>query len=86
MAAKAEPRLVSGWNKAKITAKLKLMERAKQGLSYGSVRRKYPSFVYATENHFGGWGNALFAAGIDPKPHYVHLKWRGPKLNRKRAG
>ena len=84
MAAEAEPRLVSGWNRAKITAELKRMQRAKQSLSYGLVRRNYPSLVYATENHFSGSGNALFAAGIDPHPFYVRLKWRGQKLSRQR--
>ena len=34
------------------------MQRAKQSLSYGLVRRNYPSLVYATENHFSGSGNA----------------------------
>ena len=79
IAAKRKPRIGSVWTRVKITAELKRMHSAKQSLTYGSIRRGYPRLIGAAEKHFGGWGNALFAAGIYPKPYYVHLKWRRPK-------
>jgi len=52
------------------------MHRAKESLAYGRIRREVPALVSAAEAHFGSWGKALYAAGIDPNLYFVHNKWR----------
>ena len=84
VAAKSEPRIVSAWSKAKITTILSRMHIAKQTLSYITARRYHRPLVNAAEKHFGSWGKALYAAGIDPNLYYVHHKWRKSKLRDKR--
>jgi hypothetical protein len=34
------------------------------------------ALVSAAEAHFGSWGKALDASGIDPSLYFVHHKWR----------
>jgi hypothetical protein len=45
-------------------------------LAYGRARREHMALVSAAEAHFGSWGKALHAAGIDPNLYFVHHKWR----------
>ena len=35
----------------------------------------FKALVSAAEAHFGSWGKALYAAGIDPNLYFVHHKW-----------
>jgi hypothetical protein len=65
-----------GWNRRKIMTVLSEMHRAKESLAYGRVLRKFPALVSAAEAHFGSWGQALYAAGIDPNLYFVHHRWR----------
>ena len=67
---------MSGWSKPKILKILWQMHRAKVGLAYAKGRREFPALVSAAEAYFGSWGNALYAAGIDPNLYFVHHKWR----------
>jgi hypothetical protein len=39
---------------------------------------RLPALVSAAEAHFGSWGKALYAAGIDPNLYFVHHTWRKP--------
>jgi hypothetical protein len=52
------------------------MHRTKVGLAYAKVRREFPALVSAAEAYFGSWGEALYAAGVDPNLYFVHHKWR----------
>jgi hypothetical protein len=65
-----------GWNRRKIMTALSRMHRSKESLAYGIIRREMPALLSAAEAHFGSWGKALYATGIDPNLYFVHHKWR----------
>jgi hypothetical protein len=65
-----------GWSKPKILKILSRMHRTKVGLAYAKVRREFPALVSAAEAYFGSWGEALYAAGVDPNLYFVHHRWR----------
>jgi hypothetical protein len=65
-----------GWNKRKVMTVLSRMHHSKQSLAYATARREHMALVSAAEAHFGSWGKALYAAGIDPNLYFVHHKWR----------
>ena len=75
-ALKKQEKQLPGWNRRKITTVLTRMHRTKERLAYGSARRDFPALVSAAEAHFGSWGKALYASGIDPNLYFVHHKWR----------
>lgn len=77
-----DPRIVSGWSKAKIIAVLSQMHRSKNNLIYATARREFPALVSAAEAYFDSWGKALYAAGIDPNLYFVHHKWHKPRAKR----
>jgi hypothetical protein len=52
-------------------------------LAYASARREVPALVSAAEAHFGSWGKALYAAGIDPNLYFVRRKWRKRRVSDK---
>jgi hypothetical protein len=62
------------------------MHRSKESLTYGKARREIPALVSAAEAHFGSWGKALYAAGIDPNLYFVRRKWRKPRVDNSIAG
>jgi len=70
---------LTGWNRRKIMTILSRMHRSKESLAYASARRDVPALVSAAEAHFGSWGKALYAAGIDPNLYFVRHKWRKPR-------
>ena len=72
-----------GWNKRKIMTIVSRMHRAKESLAYGRVIRDVPALVSAAEAHFGSWGKALYAAGIDPNLYFVRHKWHKRKASDK---
>src|SRR5262249_34536375 len=72
---KKQGKRLPGWNRRKIMTALSEMHRSRESLAYGRARRKIPAFVSAAEAHFGSWGKALHAAGIDPNLYFVHHKW-----------
>jgi hypothetical protein len=74
-ALKTDRRLSAGWNKTKIIAAIHKRHRSGQALGYAAARRDNPALVSAAEAYFGSWGNALYAAGIDPNL-YLRYKWR----------
>jgi hypothetical protein len=73
---KKQGKRLPGWNRRKIMTALSRMHRSKESLAYGRIRREVPARVSAAEAHFGSWGKALYAAGIDPNLYWVHHKWR----------
>ena len=75
-ALKKQGKRLPGWNRRKIMTVISRMHRAKESLAYGRIRREVPALVSAAEAHFGSWGKALYAAGIDPNLYFVHNKWR----------
>jgi hypothetical protein len=78
-ALRKQKRRLPGWNRHKIRTTLSRMRRSKESLAYGRARREVPALVSAAEAHFGSWGKALYAAGIDPNLYWVHHKWRKPR-------
>jgi hypothetical protein len=68
-----------GWNKRKIMTTLSGMHRSNESLAYARARREVTALVSAAEAHFGSWGKALYAAGIEPNLYFVHHKWRKPR-------
>ena len=67
------------WTKERILTAISRLHRSQDKLRYAQARRETPAIVSAAEAHFGSWGKALQAAGIDPNLYFVHHKWRGPK-------
>lgn len=51
----------------------------------GRPSRYHLPQVRAAQKHFGSWGKALYAAGIDPNLYYVRHKWREPRVTHKRS-
>jgi hypothetical protein len=82
-ALKTDRRLSAGWSKAKIVAAIRKRHRLGQPLGYAAARRDNPSLVSAAEAYFGTWGNALYAAGLDPNL-YLRRKWRHRTMPAKR--
>jgi hypothetical protein len=74
-ALKTDRRLSAGWSKAKVIAMIVQRHRSGKPLGYAAVRHNNPRLVSAAEAYFGSWGNALYAAGIDPNL-YLQRKWR----------
>jgi hypothetical protein len=75
---KKQRRRLPGWNRRKIMTVLSHMHRSNESLAYGRIRREMPALLSAAEAHFGSWGKALYATGIDPSLYFVHHKWRKP--------
>jgi hypothetical protein len=73
---KKQRQRLPGWNRRKIMTTLSRMHRSKENLAYAKARGVVPALVSAAEAHFGSWGKALYAAGIDPSLYFVHHKWR----------
>jgi len=73
---KKQEKRLPGWNRRKIITVLSQMHRSKESLSYVRARRDGSALVSAAEAHFGSWGKALYAAGIDPNLYFVHHKRR----------
>src|SRR5262249_22803910 len=69
-----------GWNRRKIMTALCRMHQSTKSLAYARSRREVPALVSAAEGHFGSWGKALYAAGIDPNLYFVHHKWRKRRI------
>ena len=82
-ALKTDPRLRTGWSTTKISAAIRERQRLGKPLGYAAARRDDPALVSAAEAYFGSWGNALYAAGIDPNL-YLRLKWRKRTMPAKR--
>ena len=53
------------WSKAKVIVAIR--ERHRRGLSMTGVNRKDAKLYTATQRYFGGWHNAVSAAGLKPK-------------------
>ena len=82
-ALKSDRRVSSGWSKAKIIAMISQRRRSGKPLGYAAARRDNPALVSAAEAYFGTWGNALYAAGMDPNL-YLRGKWRKRRMIAKR--
>src|SRR5262245_61304711 len=65
-ALKKQGKRLPGWNRRKIMTALCRMHRSNGSLAYARSRREVPALVSAAEAHFGSWGKALYASGIDP--------------------
>jgi hypothetical protein len=74
-ALKTDRRFRAGWSTRKIIATIRERHRLGKPLDYTAVRQDDPALVSAAEAYFGSWGNALYAAGIDPN-RYLRRKWR----------
>jgi hypothetical protein len=66
-----------------ITTILAQMHRTKEKLTYAVMRRDSSALMSPAEAYFGSWGNALYAAGIDPNLYLVHHYWRKAKASNK---
>ena len=80
---KTDRKFRAGWNKAKISGAIHKRHRSGTPLGYAAARRDDPALVSAAEAYFGTWGNALYAAGIDPNL-YLRGKWRKRPMIAKR--
>jgi hypothetical protein len=83
---KKQAKRLPGWNRQKIMTALSRMHRCKESLAYAKARREHMALVSAAEAHFGSWGEALYAAGIDPNLYFVHHTWRNRRVSGAIAG
>jgi hypothetical protein len=82
-ALKTDRRVSAGWSKAKILAMIIQRHRSGKPLGYAAARRDDTALVSAAEAYFGTWGDALYAAGIDPNL-YFRRRWQKGSKNAKR--
>jgi hypothetical protein len=78
-ALKTDRRLRTGWSTTNIIAAIRKRQRSGKPLGYAAARRDDPALGSAAEAYFGTWGNALYAAGIDPNLH-LRGKWRKQRM------
>src|SRR5207237_10361492 len=78
-ALKKQRKRLPGWNRRKIMTALSQMHRSTESLTYAIARREVPALVSTAAAHFGRWGKAWYAAGMDPNLYFVHHKWRKPR-------
>ena len=55
----------SGWNKQKIVERIKALHRRNEDLSYNRMATKRQDLLAAANYHFGSWGRAVDAAGLN---------------------
>jgi hypothetical protein len=79
IAAQRQEKNLPGWNRPKVIAALSELHRSKKNLAYPAMCRDNVALLSAGEKHFGSWGKALYAAGIDPSLYFVHHTWRKPR-------
>ncbi len=60
-----EERKEKGWNRGKIVSRIKELAAEGQDLSYNCMAREQQGLLAAANYHFGGWGEAVDAAGLD---------------------
>lgn len=61
----ATKRSVSGWSKDKIVRRIKVLYNKGEDLSYNRMARRRQGLLAAANYHFGSWGQAVNAAGVD---------------------
>ncbi len=67
------------WDKEKIIAKILELHASGHGMWYRAVVKVHKDLVRAAESHFGGWREAVVAAGLDyakvmKRPHQIWTK------------
>ena len=70
----------SGWTKSRITERIQALSTEGEDLSYNHMARAQQGLLAAANYHFGSWGKAVDAAGID----YAGEVRRIPKWTRER--
>ncbi|MFO7955597.1 MAG: hypothetical protein R6X33_00670 [Candidatus Brocadiia bacterium] len=71
----------SGWNKEKIVSQVKELYEAGEDLSYNRMARKHQGLLAAANYHFGSWGEAVEAAGVDYAREVRKIpKWTREKI------
>jgi hypothetical protein len=74
-------RKVSGWNKDKIVRLIKKLKRGGEDLSYNRMARTHQGLLAAANYHFGSWGKAVEAAGLDYANEVRRIpKWTKEKI------
>jgi hypothetical protein len=58
-------RSTSGWTKEKIVKRIKALYKRGEDLSYNRMARHQQGLLAAANYHFGSWGEAVDAAGLD---------------------
>jgi len=74
-------RRASGWSKKKIVDQIAALRRKGEDLSYNHMARSHQGLLAAANYHFGGWGEAVNAAGIDYANEVRKIpRWTGEKI------
>jgi len=73
-------RASSGWSKEKIVKRVRALYEQGEDLSYNRMARLRQGLLAAANYHFGGWGAAVEAAGVD----YAREVRKIPKWTRER--
>lgn len=74
-------RSASGWSKAKIVKSIKALHKKREDLSYNRMARVHQGLLAAANYHFGSWGKAVDAAGVDYAREVRRIpKWTSEKI------
>ncbi|MHC4591138.1 MAG: homing endonuclease associated repeat-containing protein [Planctomycetota bacterium] len=73
-------RTSSGWSKEKIVKRIKELHKKGKDLSYNRMARQQQGLLAAANYHFGSWGEAVNAAGVD----YANEVRRIPKWSKEK--
>ncbi len=77
----AAKRSVSGWSKTKIVRRIKALHKKGEDLSYNRMARRQQGLLAAANYHFGSWGEAVNAAGVDYASQVRRIpKWTKDKV------
>ncbi len=71
----------SGWNKQKIVRRIQALHEKGEDLSYNRMARRRQGLLAAANYHFGSWGKAVEAAGLDYAGEVRKIpKWTSEKI------
>jgi hypothetical protein len=74
-------RSASEWSKDKIIKRVKALHKKGEDLSYNRMARQHQGLLAAANYHFGSWGEAVNAAGVDYAREVRKIpKWSRDKI------
>ena len=73
-------RLTKPWTPDEVVARIQATDAQGADLSDQTVQARAPNLYGATRTHFGGWRQALAAAGMDPEATRRTIRWGAERL------
>lgn len=76
----AENRLLRDWDGAAILKEINKLRKSGRNLGAGAIRKEYPTLIGAAWVYFGGWRNAVRAAGLSLREEGLTEDWSREKV------